>query len=93
MVNGTSPFAADYDLTNIIAAYRDRNGKPDYTAANCSIAVVSILVVALRGFKFCIKTENPINLDVFFPHFSDDSFFRSQPCLDDWKSSRYTIHH
>ncbi|XP_050569273.1 transmembrane protein 231 isoform X2 [Cygnus atratus] len=25
VVNGTSPFAADYDLTNIIAAYRDRN--------------------------------------------------------------------
>ncbi|KFR04622.1 Transmembrane protein 231, partial [Opisthocomus hoazin] len=25
VVNGTSPFASDYDLTNIIAAYRDRN--------------------------------------------------------------------
>ncbi|XP_061327776.1 transmembrane protein 231 isoform X2 [Pezoporus flaviventris] len=25
LVNGASPFASDYDLTNIIAAYRDRN--------------------------------------------------------------------
>ncbi|NWR70136.1 TM231 protein, partial [Centropus unirufus] len=25
VVNGTSPFASDYDLTNIIAAYRERN--------------------------------------------------------------------
>ncbi|NXC38837.1 TM231 protein, partial [Penelope pileata] len=25
VVNGTSPFASDYDLTNIIAAYQDRN--------------------------------------------------------------------
>ncbi|XP_010080884.1 PREDICTED: transmembrane protein 231, partial [Pterocles gutturalis] len=25
VVNGTSPFASDYDLTNIIAAYWDRN--------------------------------------------------------------------
>ncbi|KAM7147114.1 transmembrane protein 231 isoform 3-T3 [Macrochelys suwanniensis] len=25
VINGTSPFASDYDLTNIIAAYQDRN--------------------------------------------------------------------
>lgn len=27
VINGTSPFARDYDLTHIVAAYRDRNGE------------------------------------------------------------------
>ena len=47
MVNGTSPFASDYDLTNIIAAYWDRNGKPERIAANYRTAVISILAAVL----------------------------------------------
>ncbi len=47
MVNGTSPFASDYDLKNIIAAYRDRNGKPECIAANCRTAAVSTLVAVI----------------------------------------------
>lgn len=27
VINGTSPFACDYDLTHIIAAYQARNGE------------------------------------------------------------------
>lgn len=31
VINGTSPFAQDYDLTHIIAAYQERNGEyPDF---------------------------------------------------------------
>lgn len=47
MVNGTSPFASDYDLTNIIAAYWDRNGKPERVAVNHRTAVVSVLAAVL----------------------------------------------
>lgn len=27
VINGTSPFARDYDLTHIVAAYQERNGE------------------------------------------------------------------
>lgn len=27
VINGTSPFAHDYDLTRIVAAYQERNGE------------------------------------------------------------------
>lgn len=27
VINGTSPFASDYDLTRIVAAYQERNGE------------------------------------------------------------------
>lgn len=27
VINGTSPFACDYDLTRIVAAYQERNGE------------------------------------------------------------------
>ncbi|XP_012892477.1 PREDICTED: transmembrane protein 231-like, partial [Dipodomys ordii] len=27
VINGTSPFAQDYDLTHIVAAYQERNGE------------------------------------------------------------------
>ena len=47
MVNGTSPFASDYDLTNIVAAYWDRNGKPACVVANYRRAEVSILAAVL----------------------------------------------
>lgn len=33
VINGTSPFAHDYDLTRIVAAYQERNGESPVEAA------------------------------------------------------------
>ncbi|OXB78345.1 UNVERIFIED_CONTAM: hypothetical protein H355_009116 [Colinus virginianus] len=67
VVNGTSPFASDYDLKNIIAAYRDRNGKPECIAVNCRTAAVGILLLFFKDLSYLLRLKRPFTWMFSFP--------------------------
>ncbi|KAF1461243.1 hypothetical protein FQV08_0004888, partial [Pygoscelis antarcticus] len=66
VVNGTSPFASDYDLTNIIAAYWDRNVTTVFSDPN---------PVWMTGRA----TDTPFIINATVPSSFSLTFFKYQP--------------
>ncbi|KAF1397217.1 hypothetical protein FQV23_0007970, partial [Spheniscus humboldti] len=66
VVNGTSPFASDYDLTNIIAAYWDRNVTTVFSDPN---------PVWMTGRA----TDTPFIINATIPSSFSLTFFKYQP--------------
>ncbi|OXB65119.1 hypothetical protein ASZ78_008402 [Callipepla squamata] len=59
VVNGTSPFASDYDLKNIIAAYRDRNVPLENVADRAKTGFLLFMYARYNSFTPHSEEKSP----------------------------------